>query len=318
VIEIAAPAAPQRLDRHRVYILPNASGVTFGAMVLVILIGAINYDNALAYLLAFLLFGLLLVAMLHTYRNLTGLAYHGARASAVFVGDEAVFECHFDNPARLPRLALTIGPWPAGMSREARQINAGFEVELNLPATRLVTTQLRRRAQRRGWLPLGRLRVQSVYPLGLLRAWAYFDGAASCLVYPTPRGDLPLPYATTTISGNAAQFGLGSDEFAGLRPYAPGDPVRAIAWKTLAQGRELMIKRFHGQGATRIVLSWAAVSGLGDLEARVSQLCRWVMDASAAGHYFALELPGLRHDFAVGHEHRDACLRALALFDSPP
>lgn len=315
---LAARAAPQRLDRLRVYILPNGPGVTFGAMLLVILVGAINYDNALGYLLAFLMFGLLLVAMLHTCRNLTGLAYHGARAAAVFVGADAVFECHFDNAARRPRLRLEVGPWPAGMARDARRFNQRYQVELSVPGASLVSVQLRRVTQRRGSLTLGRLRVQSVYPLGILRAWAYFDDPASCLVYPAPCGHLPLPHAITTISGKAEHHGLGSDEFAGLRPYAAGDPVRAIAWKTLAQEREVMIKRFHGQGAARIVLSWSAVSNLAGVETRVSQLCRWVLNASEAGHSFALELPGLSRGFGQGREHRDDCLRALALFDPQP
>ena len=315
---LAARAAPQRLDRLRVYILPNGPGVTFGAMLLVILVGAINYDNALGYLLAFLMFGLLLVAMLHTCRNLTGLAYHGARAAAVFVGADAVFECHFDNAARRPRLRLEVGPWPAGMARNARRFNQRYQVELSVPGASLVSVQLRRVTQRRGSLTLGRLRVQSVYPLGILRAWAYFDDPASCLVYPAPCGHLPLPHAITTISGKAEHHGLGSDEFAGLRPYAAGDPVRAIAWKTLAQEREVMIKRFHGQGAARIVLSWSAVSNLAGVETRVSQLCRWVLNASEAGHSFALELPGLSRGFGQGREHRDDCLRALALFDPQP
>ncbi len=82
---------------------------------------------------------------------------------------------------------------------------------------------------------LGRLRVESVYPLGILRAWAYFDGDSQCLVYPAPRGHLPLPFAPATASGLTQLHGVGSDEFAGLRPYTPGDPVRAIAWKTLAR-----------------------------------------------------------------------------------
>ena len=314
----AVRTLPQRLDRLHVYIFPNGSGVTFGAMLLVILLGAINYDNALGYLLAFLLFGLLLVTMLHTYRNLTGLGYHGARAAPVFVGAEAVFECQFDNGARLPKLCLEVGPWPRGMGRDARRFNQRYQVELNLPGASMASTHLRIVTQRRGWLTLGRLRVQSVYPLGILRAWAYFDDAARCLVYPAPRGQLALPYAIVTASGNAASHGLGSDDFAGLRPYSAGDPVRAIAWKTVAQEREIMLKRFHGQGAARVVLSWSATSSLAGVEARISQLCRWVLDACAAGHSFALELPGVSRSFGQGSEHRDDCLRVLALYDAQP
>jgi uncharacterized protein (DUF58 family) len=315
----AAPVArsvQQRLDRRRVYIFATASGVTFGAMLLVILLGAINYDNALGYLLAFLMFGLVMVGMLHTYRNLTGLIYRGARAQPVFAGEDALFECQFDNTSRLPRVRLALGPWPQGLDRAARRFMQRYEVVVDMPATSQLSVPVRRLSTKRGWLHLDRLRVQSVYPLGILRAWAYFDGAAQCLVYPAPRGTLPLPLTRSTASGNGEIHGSGSDEFAGLRPYAAGDPVRAIAWKSLAQEREVMVKRFHGQGAARMVLSWSTVASLAGVEARLSQLCQWVLQAHQAGHNYALELPGVYRAFGQGREHRDECLRALALFET--
>ena len=317
---VSAPLArsgPQRLDRRRVYIFPTASGVTFGGMLFVILIGAINYDNALGYLLAFLMFGLMMVAMLHTWRNLAGLSFDGVRAAPVFAGADALFECQFENDATLPRLRLELAHWPSGMSREAQRFLARYQTELDLAPTSRAVTVLRRVSAKRGWLALERLRIQSVYPLGILRAWAYFETPARCLVYPVPRGRLPLPSAPTTASGNLQTSGAGSDEFAGLRRYIGGDPVRAIAWKTLAQGREIMIKRFHGQGAARVSLSWSAVASVQGTEARLSQLCQWVLEASQAGHSYALELPGVTRGFAQGREHREACLRALALFEHP-
>lgn len=269
----SARSVQQRLDRRRVYIFATASGATFGAMLLVILLGAINYDNALGYLLAFLMFGLVMVAMLHTYRNLNGLVYRGARALPVYAGEDAVFECQFENLSALPRLALDVGPWPSGLDKEARRFMQRYQRSVDMAPASSVNLTVHRLTEKRGWLSLGRLRVRSVYPLGILRAWAYFAGEAQCLVYPAPRGTLPLPYALTTASGHAEVHGNGSDEFAGLRPYAAGDPVRAIAWKTLAQEREVMVKRFHGQGAARVQLSWSAVTKVAGTEARLSQLC---------------------------------------------
>ncbi len=312
----AARSVQQRLDRRRVYIFATASGATFAAMLMVILVGAINYDNALGYLLAFLMFGLGVVAMLHTYRNLTGLIYHGARALPVYAGEDALFECQFDNVSRLPRLALELGPWPSRLDREARRFMQAYQLDVDMPAASQVSVAVRCLTDKRGWLSLARLRVQSVYPLGILRAWAYFDGDAQCLVYPAPRGTLSLPFTLSTASGNAEVHGNGSDEFAGLRRYAAGDPVRAIAWKTLAQEREVMVKRFHGQGAARIALSWSAVASVTGVEARLSQLCQWVLQAHQAGHSYALELPCVYRAFGQGREHRDECLRALALFET--
>ena len=160
--------------------------------------------------------------------------------------------------------------------------------------------------------------MTGAWPLGILRAWAYFDGEARCLVYPTPRGRLPLPVAPSAGTQGTLALAGGAEEFAGLRRYLPGDPVRAIAWKSAARERELEVKRFHGQGAARVRLSWQAVASLGDTEARLAQLCQWVLEASRRGLVFALELPGAPPGFGSGATHRDACLRALALYEARP
>lgn len=308
-----APAAAV-LDRRRVYIFLTRAGVTLGAMDFVILLGAINYDNALAYALAFMLGSLLLVAMLHTYRNLAGLAHTGVQALPVFVGEDAVFHCHFRHGDTRPRLKLEVGQWPRGLGRDARRQQERLQTECNVPPGEGGSAAVRVSALARGWLALARIRVQSVYPLGLLRAWAYFDSPAVCLVYPAPRGFLPLPRAPHGRDGGQATVTHGQDEFAGLRPYAPGDPLRAIAWKSLARERDLMVKRFQGQGRERVTLAFDATASLTHLEARLAQLCKWVIEASQAGLVYALELPDARVDFGHGAAHRAECLRAIALF----
>ena len=97
----AAPAAQIRitLNRKRVYIFPSKHGIMLAVMVFVILLGSVNYDNALGYLLSFLLFGLFLIGVLHTYRNLTGLSYVAGDAKPVFAGSDARFKLTIENTA---------------------------------------------------------------------------------------------------------------------------------------------------------------------------------------------------------------------------
>jgi hypothetical protein len=59
------------LDRRRVYILPTTPGLAFAAAVLVLLIGSINYNLQLGYLLTFLVASMAVVGMHHTHSNLT-------------------------------------------------------------------------------------------------------------------------------------------------------------------------------------------------------------------------------------------------------
>ena len=135
-----------------------------------------------------------------------------------------------------------------------------------------------------------------------------------CVVYPkpSPRGLPPPPLETDT--GGAQDTVRGDEDFAGLRAFHPGDSPRRIAWKAYAREQGLQVKVFAGTAVTSHSLDWDTLTGLGT-EARLSQLCRWVEDAYAAGRAFGLRLPGVEIAPNVGPGHRQRCLTALALFD---
>ncbi len=312
-----APLASGPLDRRRVYIFPSRAGATLGVMLVIILLGAINYDNALAYLLAFLLGGLVMVAMLHTYRNLAGLRLLGAQARPVFAGEDAAFDCLIENTTVRPRYNVDVSAWPRGLSREQRRYQRRFTRRFDIEAAGSAGVAVIVEAHRRGWLTLDRIMLETGYPLGILRAWAYLEPRARCLVYPAPRGELPLPGALASGVGGRATAQLGVDDFAGLRRYTPGDPVRAIAWKTMAKAQDIMVKRFHGHSAAELWLSWEAAAPAGRLEARLSQLCAWVLEAARSGAAYGLDLPGTRIEPGRGARHRERCLATLALYAPP-
>jgi uncharacterized protein (DUF58 family) len=301
------------LSLRRVYIFLTRHGFLLAAMLMVILLGSINYDNALGYMLAFLLSGLFLVAILHTYRNLAGLAFVGANAQPVFAGETADFDLVFDNRTQFDHLALLFSVAPPA-SRWPRAADRETVLELDFTGPGMTRGVLPVPTDRRGWLKLGRIRVSSTFPLGMLRAWAYFDEDAACLVYPRIKGDLPLPSTVTASASSISGTHVGSDDFIGLRPYALGDPPRAIAWKSLAKDQDIMVKRFVGGGETHVWLTWDATASLGDIESRLSQLTRWVVDADRIGVAYGLAIPGTKMPLGVGPAQREQCLRALALF----
>ncbi len=108
----------------------------------------------------------------------------------------------------------------------------------------------------------------------------------------------------------------GDDDFAGLKDYHPGDSPRRIAWKALARGGELLVKEFAGAAAPAPIFDLDLAPGA-DLEARLSLLTRWIVDAHGRGEAFGLRLRDLEFAPEPGETQRRRCLAALAEFGLP-
>jgi len=283
--------------------LPTRAGLLFAAVVITMLVTAINYQLSLGYALTFLVASFALVGMLHTFRNLSTLTLRAGRAEPVFAGQLAEFTLIARNETSLERFALSLNV--AGMAQpEYFDIAPGAE---HFVAIALPTRQ-------RGWMPAPRLTLATTYPIGVWRAWARWHPALRVLVYPQPETPAaPLP-ARVATSGEGTARGQGHEDIAALRPYASGDSPRLIAWKAIARtaSDDLITKQFDGGDVGELSLDWSLMPASMGLEARLSRLTRWVLDADAAGVRYALALPGRRVDFDLGPAHRARCLEALA------
>ena len=300
-------------QRKRIYIFLTRYGLIFGVNLIVMLIGAINYNNSLAYSLTFLLSGLFMVAMLHTYGNLRGLIISAANAEPVFAGQEAAFPLLFDNRLGKLRPAIDIQSQPK-IKRRLRKKTAKAEIfSVNIPARTLFPFDLHVPAPTRGHLLPDRLVIRSTWPLGLFRCWAYLQIEHACVVYPEPQGTRTLPSMTRIDEEELSGKGIGSEDFIGFRQYQDGDSMRAIDWKAYARERGLIIKRFSGKGSKKILIDWQQTSDMAGTEKRLSQLCLWVLEAEKQQAQYALSLPGFSHlEFSNGEQHKHKCLQALA------
>jgi uncharacterized protein (DUF58 family) len=289
------------LLQKRVYILPTRPGLAFGLALVVMLIGSINYNLSLGYILTFLLASMGMVAILHTFRNLVHLHITPGRVEPVFAGELAWFELFVENRSGYDRSSISL--WHQGKATQC-----------DVPSERGATVSVPVQAQKRGWLTPGRITVDTRFPIGLLRAWSYIQPDMRCLVYPTPDdGRLPLPDPSGG-TGEKRVAGGGSDDFAGLRAYQRGDSPRQIHWRAAARGRGLQTKVFSGRAAAELWLDWSELPANMDAEAKLSRLTRWVLAADADGLRYGLRLPGLELAADAGESHRLACLRSLALY----
>ena len=197
-------------------------------------------------------------------------------------------------PGRAPRCDLeAVAP---GRADPPASIAAGGEIAL---AMRVPT-------RRRGSIVLERVEIATRFPYGLFRAWAVLHPDLACLVYPRP-AEMPRRRRRHRASRAAASRGAATTTSRDPSDYHLGDPPRHIAWKAYARAGELLIKEFSGDAEAMPLFDLADAPGV-DLEARLSVLARWIVDAHARGQTFGLRLPGDEIPPEPGEAQRRRCL----------
>lgn len=299
--ERASPEQPLVLTQNRIFVLPTGQGLWFGILMVVMLLGAVNYNNSMAFMLAFLLASVAMVSVLHTYLNLAGLHITPVDSHAAFAGGQATFVLQLTNPGPRRRFTLSLRP-----------NHSGGETYADVAPNDAHRLTLAVQAPQRGPLRLGTVVISSRYPLGLVRAWSYVNVDATALVYPKPWGQDAIVRGRGDGDAGHTTDEPGSDDFHGLRDYQRGDSPRHLHWKSWARNDVLLTKQFRAERSPDLWLDWADAQG--DDELRLSQLCRWVIQAQADGQRYGLRLPGkdIAPDSGLAHQHR--CLAALALY----
>lgn len=300
---LARPRAPEtlpvRLDRRRVYVLPTRFGLFFATLVFAMLLGALNYNNNPALLLALLLGATGLASLIAAHLQLSGLGIGAVSAEPVAAG--ATLSLHLSLSSKAARARR-------GLQLRCREAQATASLAGIEPA--VATLELK--TARRGWLDPGRIRISTTQPLGLALAWSWIWPDTPVLVYPPAESQgPPLPPG----DGNASHARLhpAGDDVHHLRGYRVGDPRRAIAWKPSARRDTLLVREYEQPLAVEVTLDWRTLSQL-PYELRIRRLAHWVDLAERENRRYRLLVPGCPAlGPAQGLVHRHLCLRALAL-----
>jgi uncharacterized protein (DUF58 family) len=295
------------ISRRRIYIVPTRFGIALALLLIAMLIAGLNYNSNLGLGFGFLMTSLALVAMHHCHRNLLGLQVDVRGESDAFAGGAARFDFVLRNEAAIERcdIEVRLGNEAAATQSVSAMSYARVSVDSSVG--------------RRGISRRDQFELRTRYPFGWFRAWTYVQTPLTAFVAPAPGGAFPIP-AAEAAEGVASHSEMrGDEDFAGLRAYEAGVPLKHMAWKVLARGGEPAVRSYTALAARPEWLDWSTLGGLPD-EARLSQLCRWVIESEAAHHPYGLRLPGTEIAPARGAPHRLACLRALAAYgaDAPP
>lgn len=292
------------LVQRRIYLLPSARGIAVIVIAVLLLLVGVNYQLSLAYVVAFLLAGLMQTALLASYRNLRGLIVRAGRSPSCLTGENLAFRVGLSSPDRSRKgVVLT--------SQSGKQVVSTGR--LSLAADASIGATLTFRAKTRGVLPLQRIVVESRAPYGLVRAWSYVHFQWAGLVEPVPESPSPsLPISAGDATGAAPNAHVAHDPDS-LREYVPGDSLRRVAWKQVAKSGDWYTRTGDAGAKQEIDLTWQAIS-LTDTEQRLSRMAAWLARAHNENCAYSLILPNGQLPLADGSQQYADALQLLAVY----
>jgi uncharacterized protein (DUF58 family) len=293
------------LTQRNVYILPTRPGFMLAATLVVLLVGSINYQLNLGYLLTFLLAGSAAVGMHVCHATLRGLTLSLMAPPPQFAGAAATLSIVLNNSRGSVRHGIGLAVLDA--------THEDHWTWTDVPAQGSCTVQVAFQPGRRGLHRVPPLTAETRFPLGTFRVWTVWRPAAQVLVYPAPEPfPPPLPPGEPRAGGLTLSPAQNSGEFEGVRAYRRGDPLKMVVWKKAAKSDELVSRDTMQAQRYELWLDDAQV-GLPEREARLSRLAAWVLQAEKLGQDYGLRLPGQQLAPGTGEAHKRRCLEALAL-----
>jgi len=301
IVKKKSASVPATLGQKHIYIVPNWYGLLFLLILSGMLIGSINYNNNLGFLLTFLLGGMMLVGLFHTHKNLKGLRIVSVKADPVFSGDTAVLECLVSAPGH-DRAAVSF--CIKNEETVTGDISRNADSVVNLPFA----------AEKRGAFKPGPVQVKTTFPLGLYVSWSVVYPQKTCIVYPAPSpGPALLTNDNAVSHDNGETTGPGVEDFQELRMYQPGDSLQRVSWKAFSRGQGLYTKTFTVQFGSDSFFDWERIR-IPDTEKKLSAICHGILQAHRQKIPYGLKLPGHTIPQGKGETHKHRCLKALALY----
>ena len=256
-----------RIDQH---------ATAFSAVVVALLFGlfleAYMHDFNLVYITLFFIFSLAFSAGPIGILNLGHLEAKYLRSGRLFALHEGHISIEIFNNSATTSWSVTLHDENTSVPLE--QIKGDTSKILQLPVM----------PNKRGTFIHQNAYLESKYPLSTVRLVMKIKEYYECIVYPEPKG-LPLE---SFLRQEETYYGE-EKEFDGLREYDGSQKLSHIHWASVAKG-EISVKVFSKETQTpKLIFNFYTVAK--EDEARLSQLCLWVLECEKKNLPFVIQMP---------------------------
>jgi uncharacterized protein (DUF58 family) len=282
------PCAELTLGHRSLYIIPSRFGALWIAAAGLLLLVAIETGSNSTLLLAFVMLGLMVLAMFLTHDTLQGLTLRCDQPAPTFAAEPADYPLQLESSSARPRCSLRV------------QGHGVLVCDRLTPGTTLLS--LPWLAENRGWQLPPPVQIETIAPLGLFICWGRWQPEQPQLIWPRrqqgPVAELQPP-----------RLRDGLEEWQDLRPVREGERPALVDWASAARGRPLQAKVFNDPEEPELIL--APASGV-PLEVAREHLADRIWRLHHSGACYGLQIQSISLAPSQGVRHRDACLEALA------
>ena len=312
-----------KLNLRNIYIFFSREGMLFAVLLVITFIAGINYDNNLVLGLCFYLISIWLISFHVTFAHISGLKLRLLDVTMAEAGEPVWVTLQLQNNGRQPRRQLLFSFEQINKETDkkaSKKIKNKTESQHSMLITQLKGEQIIRLAvqtHRRGQLELPRLKIKTVYPLGIMRAWSYVYFARQAWVYPKPEAfDWQEQYAVASQEDLATggQYRQGQDDFERLDNYIEGESLARVSWGHVARGQGMLTKHFADPIGQEQTLDYADMPAAHH-EQKLAQLAYGALTLGQLGVPFSMRLANDVTSAAAmgeGESFAHACLLRLA------
>ena len=224
--------------------------LSVGGSAVLLFLAASTAQAGWLFVLAAGVFGLV-AGSLGVRHNLRGLEVERSVARRARVGDELRVGLTVRNPAGRPSPPMRME------DRHAAFGDVSVLVD-RIPAGTSAISELVRTAGRRGVYDGGEIVLRTGAPFGFLKSERRIEVSAALTVVPrwVELRSFPILEPSSFPSDvlhERARTGAG-EEYIGVREYRPGDPPRAVHWRSTARIGRLVVREYAEEVASRVTL----------------------------------------------------------------
>lgn len=286
---------------RNVFVMPTRHGVMVALAIFGVFAISVRIQNNMLLLMSLVLFVLFMLSLFAAGQNLQGLRLVLSDHRGIIAGQANAIAVRVLSDMPVHDVGIDTG-CGYDSSYDSRQGSRGRNVQAaDDPGHDHILTFS---PVTRGRQPLPLVRLETHFPVGLARAWAWIS-PAEVLVAPAP----DFAAAALLLSAGSGQHAAESEGRAGvdsLQDWVPGTPENRISWKRYAATDRLLEKTGAASDNDALTIDYNAVAHLGH-ERALAAMCGAVLQAVRAGRPFHFRLG----DVALDHVHQPAAGKVL-------